>query len=592
MRILKSPPENKDFFDQHGGNLKAYQTIGLLGQLLSGISLAYGVYSLLLQQIRGEELQILIPSVAIGVALLIELANRKLAKPAIYPAVYDNPFEGTEAKRHQVLNRSYQVGLAVVALLSLLLSGIGSAEYGDDITEGPVLVSTDSLKNLASQAENDLYAQFSRDTSTTLTNYQIRLEAAKTGFRADSARAMKDRLRYVKCADAGNEWCNNQLNAILAKVDEAQAALADSIAAITTERSAVLADLMNKRDDQLAGIHADGKAEVSEARTGNDLATNARNNKARFAGIIFIVLTVAGQLIFYYMCYLTLQIEAGSGIAYELQPSEFWNLPTVAAEFWTTLTWRTEREARATIRRLFPLTADRDVTIPYTVLQSIIAEQPAGALPAAEQPEADYWATGNDYDDFFSTEQAQAAPVRQSIGFQRTQVDPISNAADNYIGALATVVAKGPQTDGDYELLADNALAYFQRSAKADTTAEREGLQLRAEQVVKAYLGPSATDASVDQLMRQLREHVFQGGPNPFANHHERRRIGFYNGHRIDDDRNTVTVDGERRRDCKHCGKSFTYKHWNKQYCSDECREAAWEKRTGRKLKKGKRAQS
>lgn len=52
--------------------------------------------------------------------------------------------------------------------------------------------------------------------------------------------------------------------------------------------------------------------------------------------------------------------------------------------------------------------------------------------------------------------------------------------------------------------------------------------------------------------------------------------------------RNTENV-GDGNRICKNCNKVYTYRHRNQKYCSDECRIEAWEKRTGRKLKKGKK---
>ena len=40
---------------------------------------------------------------------------------------------------------------------------------------------------------------------------------------------------------------------------------------------------------------------------------------------------------------------------------------------------------------------------------------------------------------------------------------------------------------------------------------------------------------------------------------------------------------------CGNCGKSFERKTTNHTYCCDECRIEAWEKRTGAKVKKGKK---
>ncbi len=58
---------------------------------------------------------------------------------------------------------------------------------------------------------------------------------------------------------------------------------------------------------------------------------------------------------------------------------------------------------------------------------------------------------------------------------------------------------------------------------------------------------------------------------------------------------NTVKVEREyvqlnvNKRVCKHCGKVFTFKHWNATYCGEKCKIEAWELRTGKKFyKKGK----
>jgi hypothetical protein len=54
------------------------------------------------------------------------------------------------------------------------------------------------------------------------------------------------------------------------------------------------------------------------------------------------------------------------------------------------------------------------------------------------------------------------------------------------------------------------------------------------------------------------------------------------------DDRTTVTIDSSLR-NCKHCEQPFTFKHWNKRYCSDDCRITAWKQRTGKTFIKGRK---
>jgi hypothetical protein len=75
-----------------------------------------------------------------------------------------------------------------------------------------------------------------------------------------------------------------------------------------------------------------------------------------------------------------------------------------------------------------------------------------------------------------------------------------------------------------------------------------------------------------------------------------RRRIGFFldpndsNFHRYNGDRygkeSSHENPTEKVKGCLHCGTTFSYKHWNARYCSEQCRIAAWEQRTGRTLNK------
>lgn len=48
-----------------------------------------------------------------------------------------------------------------------------------------------------------------------------------------------------------------------------------------------------------------------------------------------------------------------------------------------------------------------------------------------------------------------------------------------------------------------------------------------------------------------------------------------------------VTVDTNER-ECKHCGKRYTYRHAKQKFCSDVCRMDNWQKKNGRVLKRGR----
>lgn len=76
----------------------------------------------------------------------------------------------------------------------------------------------------------------------------------------------------------------------------------------------------------------------------------------------------------------------------------------------------------------------------------------------------------------------------------------------------------------------------------------------------------------------------YQNGTTTAANslpqNETRQPIGFTYGKRI-----TENVAGNERT-CTHCGKAYVYGHARQKYCSDDCRIAAWENRTGTTLTK------
>jgi hypothetical protein len=72
---------------------------------------------------------------------------------------------------------------------------------------------------------------------------------------------------------------------------------------------------------------------------------------------------------------------------------------------------------------------------------------------------------------------------------------------------------------------------------------------------------------------------------NPYtADRPQKATIGFQFGNV---QRKTFNVTNQKQ--CEHCGTPFTKKHWNAKYCSDACRIAAWEARTGKTLHKQKK---
>lgn len=375
MKQTKNAPANRAFFTEHGGSLSAYVFIGLLGQSLSGLSLAYAVYALLVAQITGAGgsligLTAVVIAMALVVGLFIETANRVLSRRAIKPFVVEVKDDDPETmKRHKIINRSYQIGLVAVALLSYLLSVVGSSYYAKDTAPEPDLIAIDSIGTIYDGRRAAVLETFAVDSATVAGPYDIQLTAAYAGFTADSASLMRERENYAGCARRGNGYCTKQRRAYLTKIDERRSELATVTAANSQERATALAGLLAGRNGQLAEIKNERITDLTTARSANTVAREVQQDDAGLKGLIFIILTVAGQTLFYFMVYLQLQVEAGSKITYNLEPNEFWGKPTVLKELATTAGWRIERGARRLIRWLFgEPNGQHQTAIPYAGL--------------------------------------------------------------------------------------------------------------------------------------------------------------------------------------------------------------------------------
>jgi hypothetical protein len=406
MRILRTPPKHRDFYNEHGGSLTAYRWIANLGQLLSGASLALAVYTLLGDALRGRGISAdaaIIAGVALAVGFFVELANRMLAKPSIKPLVVKDQFADDEekARRHKVLTRMSRAGLFIVGGLSLVLSFMGSVEFADVVTAEAETLNVDSLEIARSGAIDAATASFAADTAALLAPFSQRVTAAKNEFSAIRAEREKAAEKYLACAEAGNKWCKTKRRGIFGEIDAAQASLNATLAAIATERGQTLAQLIQKRDEALKAANAKADQRVSKAEAANATAQADREADAAGKGYIFAALTLAGQMVFYLMVFLILQIEAGSEIDHKIEPNEFWHLPGVVAELRTVVAHRVERGARRFIRYIFGERDRLTEGVPYVGLfpEEIPAvPQPDTISPArsngkAHNPEAEVLAT-------------------------------------------------------------------------------------------------------------------------------------------------------------------------------------------------------
>jgi hypothetical protein len=231
---------------------------------------------------------------------------------------------------------------------------MGSMDAGNLITTDAPPANLDSLQ-----------LAFAADTTALFAPYQIRSRAALQQFNATKANREKAAEDYTGCADRGNDWCKKKQRAILGEIDAAEAAYNAAAALIATERGEALAEALKGRNDANSNARADAADAAAQV-----------DSKAKSNGWIFAVLTFAGQLVFYLMFYLILQIEAGSEIDEEIEPNEFHAMPSVWSDFKAVLRHRVERGARRLMAYIFGERERLEAGLPYVSLWTDAAAEP------------------------------------------------------------------------------------------------------------------------------------------------------------------------------------------------------------------------
>ena len=107
-----------------------------------------------------------------------------------------------------------------------------------------------------------------------------------------------------------------------------------------------------------------------------------------------------------------------------------------------------------------------------------------------------------------------------------------------------------------------------------------EEMQNKTDDLIENAIN-SRLNLYFEAFTRQTRTKGPQTGPN----YKQATQIGFTSNNDKTANQNDKGRSPSDQRQCKHCGNQFDFKHWNKQFCGDDCRIAYWEaKNPGKKI--------
>ena len=404
MKTYKTPPTNLDFFNEHAGSYRLYGLIGWKGQFLSFVSLAYGIYSMINDVVATGTVSLssfLMVFIGLATAFIIEFANRALGRRAIKPFVQEKAFKGDAVDHNRILNNSYLWGLVTIGLVSYLLSGIGSVKYGETSVAEINNVSLDSIRHLYQQKLSRIDSALITDNYTYVQPFEVRLRQAEATFQKDSLQSTKSAASYNKCAKGGKDkaYCQRKKRQFLGQIDLHRAVRADTINAIHLEKAQTIAFLRSNQKGKIEEIEQQRDNAIAQAEIINQDLLAEQKSEGSFRSMIFLILTVLGQSLFYYMTFLQLRIEAGSGIETKIKPDEFFLEPSFLEEWVATFSWKWGKRARNMVQACFEEPVS-DPQIPYKGMK----------MPPKEEKEEEH---SSDFDHLFEPD---ATPQASSEG--------------------------------------------------------------------------------------------------------------------------------------------------------------------------------
>lgn len=600
MKSFITLPTAQDFYDRYAALIHTLNRTTPLTQIISAateIGVIYSVtYKAINQVLPAYALPLAITCAILGTALL-EIGLRVLF-PYGWRAILYRRFKGLDL----LMTCAILLALAMLAGASGALSFKGGKEAVVSNLPPPELATTAEDEAQADKDRRTVLATFASDSAQIAQRYGAQIEATGASYAAQ-VEAAKGKVQYYRQREAitGNSYASARAKEAQ-RANELEAENAQAIAQLRANEAEEIRTAATARATALASITTTLDKARAEVQAGNEKTTEEHLAKTNGIGLGVGWFTL---VCLFYFALVTLLFEAmkkGSGMEDKPAPNHYTFAPGILAEASGAISERWNYWTRNAIQRFADAT-------------------PPAPLPANVKSLYD-----------LSGIRADVVQLEALAAGNGGNVLRIPRQKDRRLITAGTGTAEAPAAQmEELEYKALYLIGVVHALEEQNYHNEAAPFDLEAREVIRQYLGPGHTDEEFAELYNGCCLFMNGAGPNPFEKHHRRNPIGFTkasasdpgstgnkkewpslctcgecgkdfvseehgrrfcddcetraaygnapaNDHRYNGHRYTVETKHEkggadhRQRQCKHCGNTFTYKHWNKQYCSDQCR--------------------
>lgn len=496
MKISKTLPtagKGQLFFERYAPLIPKLILVGYFAQLISGFT-EFGVfytsaYSSLLDFFP-DSAPLLAIIFATIFTVFIELGGR-LFLAFLTIAFLNRLLQGLDLLITGLLGTLVFFCLSI----SIFASWKGSPEIAENIIVTPTLATTDGIDTKFSKERQLIFSNFTADSNLISNGYNNKITSIKNEYAAKVEKENTQIELYIRKEQREGKSYKSRKAFLKGKIADIKSEEANRLFKMESKKSDELKQLLAQKKISFSNLNQTLKEEKKKVdQKNNNAIAKVESKKNRYGNGLGLISIIA---IFIFCISVVLQqiYYKGSGIKTEAKPNDYFFRQSIFSDFKNMVEEKIQYELRSRIQNLARNTPPPPLpTIPPTLYD----------LSKAEQLRIQF----------------EIPQHRNEKIFLRHQV-PDTNDED---------VSNSNQIDLSNEEIMEGKIMKYLKAylelKKCNLDEQAKEMELKADHVIKAYLGNNATPENVDQLRGQILGFFKGENENPF--HAEvRRQIGF-----------------------------------------------------------------
>ncbi len=500
MKISKTlPTEGKGqlFFERYAPLIPKLILVGYFAQLISGFT-EFGVFYtsayISLLDFFPSSAPLLAVIFATIFTLFIELGGR-LFLAFLTIAFLNKLLNGLD------LLITILLGALVFFCLSISIfsSWKGSPEIAENVIVSPTLATTDKVNATLLSERQLVFSTYTADSNLISNNYNNQITSINNEYAAKVDKQNSQIDLYKRKEQREGKSYKSKKAFYKGKIADIKSEEANKIFKLESAKSDELKELLVQKKSSLTNLNRSTQEEKKKIdRTNNNVIAKAESKKERYGNGLGIISIIA--IIIFCISVVLQQIYfKGSGIKTEAKPNDYFFRQSIISDFTNMVGEKIQYKLRSRIQTMANSTPAPPLPIAPPTLYD---------LSKAEQQRIQF----------------EMAKKNNEKIFLQFRVPGSSSETNQDADSIPNQSLKKNENEME-ERIMKYTKAYLElKNCNLDEQAKE--MELKADDVIKAYLGIDASSENVNQLKEQIIGFFKGENENPFHTK-ERRQIGF-----------------------------------------------------------------